>query len=362
MKLNRLIGFSIAVLFNSSLFAANQFSDGIELPPGFLANLPPGETVESVPGQILEDPPIYLDVDDKGRAYGQYLERDKAGNLSSKTERVYPKRLRELRDQGRNVVLQNMSEISLPGEFSGDLAAAASTSFCPLPSSFSILGSSDNMPTGFAKVANTNRPAGVTTQWIVFDFWTSNYRNRGSHMPIHLFHDEIVHGWGSFIGDNHESPKKCNSTAFFNSQIQGWVQLPPQPPPGVLRNDWQSVTYNGSSSCGNEMFDGVVMIIPELNVFVPKYRLEMQASTGHWVAYRIFEYKHPPGTVLVLPENWEVLTDWRVLDVDADLSAWSEGSPPWLSGTEGILIQATKTSSGSPNWSINISNTQCGWF
>ena len=105
-----------------------------------------------------------------------------------------------------------MAETSLPGETSGEMIAAASTSW--LPTRFSITGSSNGaIPIGFAKVVNTSRPVGATTQWIVFDFWTRRYRGRGSHMPIHLFHDEILHGWGSFIGDNHGSYRWDSSYA-----------------------------------------------------------------------------------------------------------------------------------------------------
>jgi hypothetical protein len=253
--------------------------------------------------------------------------------------------LDEIRSQ-QDVVLKNMENIGLPGESSSEGSSTASTSSCPLPSNFSIVANEDGEAVGFAKVADTNRPPEATTQWIVFDFFTRGYRLAGSHMPIALFHEDTMHGWGSFIGDNHASPAGCGASSRFNSQIEGWIQYgtPPQPPSST----WQSYTF--SSSCGNVMYDGPVMIVPGY-LHVPRYRMEMHSSTGHWVAYRIWEWK-------LSLYDWEVLTEWTALDVDT--GNWAFPPPIFNNAAEGIFIIATD---GNPiPWQIHIYSTQCGWF
>jgi hypothetical protein len=197
-------------------------------------------------------------------------------------------------------------------------------------------------------VYTTSRPVGATTQWLVFDFYTVNYRNAGSHMFMPLFWDDVLHGWGAFIGDNHESPAGCGSSSRFNSQIEGWIQTDPTPPwPSA---DWQSSVFNGPTSCGAEMYDGTIPLgYPPGSI--PKYRFEMQASTGHWVAYRIL-YRIPGSP------TWHTLTDWKAIDVDT--GSWAVPPPlNWLTGTEGIYMNAL---TGSGSWSINLSEVDCGWF
>lgn len=166
-------------------------------------------------------------------------------------------------------------------------------------------------------------------------------------MPVALFHEDTLHGWGAFIGDNSgDLVYGCGNPAKFNSQIEGWVQYgsPPQP----ISPTWQNTVF--PSSYGNEMYDGPVMVVPGF-LHLPRYRMEMQASTGHWVSYRILEYK-------LSPNRWKTLTDWTTLDVDTGI--WDDPPHTFNNSAEGIFIFSTD---GNPlPWEIRISNTQCGWF
>lgn len=347
MKFNKIIFLILTLLFCSPLLAADLTPNDIVNRLGFLANLPPGEEFEAPPEPVYKMPPVYLDVDSKGNIYRLKAVRDDSGNYTFSDELMTQSALNEISAE-RDLVLQNFENIDLPIESGGQASSAASTSTCPLPSNFSIVGDSNGAASGLTKVADTYRPPGVTTQWIVFDFATINYRDNGSHMPITLFHEDILHGWGSFIGDNHLSSVGCGSSALFNSQIEGWILLDPGEDPDEPTDVWQSEVFNGSNSCGNEMYDGWVRVP---NWSLPRYRMEMQASTGHWVAYRIMELNATTFT-------WELLTDWKVLDVDTGI--WPVPPPVFNSAAQGIWIFATEASTGP--WEINIVNTQCGWF
>ncbi len=348
MRLSNFFVIALTFFISSPLLAANLISNDIVNKPGFLANLPPGEEFEAPPELVYRNPPVYLDVDSKGNIYRLKAVQDNLGNYTFSNELMTQSSLNEISAE-RDVILQNLEDIDLPIESANQSISAAPTSTCPLPVVFSIVGDSNGAASGFAKVADTYRPPGVTTQWIVFDFATINYRGIGSHMPINPFHEEIVHGWGGFIGDNHLSPKGCGSSAIFNSQIEAWILLDPGEDPNEPTDVWQAQVFNGSNSCGNEMYDGWIWYY-NIGVF-PRYRMEMQASTGHWVAYRILELN-------LATYSWDVLTDWRSLDVDT--GTWPVPPPVFNDAAEGIFIFATDAPTGP--WSINIVNTQCGWF
>lgn len=95
------------------------------------------------------------------------------------------------------------------------------------------------------------------------------------------------------------------------------------------------------------MYDGYAKYSPPEQ---PRYRFEMQASTGHWVSYRILEWN---GAA----HSFVKLTDWKVIDVDT--GDW-DPAPQWLTDSEGIFIGPTDGSAGP--WKIKINNVQCGWF
>jgi hypothetical protein len=176
------------------------------------------------------------------------------------------------------------------------------------------------------------------------------------HSPITLFYDDVLQGWGGFFGNNSGAydPQGnyvgCGSTALFNSQIEGWYQLPGwAPPPGTPGNaNWRSKTFNGSNSCGNEMYDGW----PYAN---PYYRITMHANTGKWVGYQI-EQK--------VSGVWQILTPWKSLQVTSAPWPWIANPPvpsvpPLDSSNEGIRISTTD---GAPNWIVFVKNLDCGWF
>lgn len=341
--MNRFIVSLVAFVLVGPLLASDDSSDSGKPPPELFA-LPYWVDISAVPEPIVEDPPVYLDVDSKGNVYRLKMAKDKSGRYSIAPELMTESKVSEISSR-REIVLQNMEDIALPGQKS----SATSTYTCPLPGRYSILGNSNGEAVGFIKVANTNRPPNVTTQWITFDFSTENYRDNGSHMSIVLFHEELVHGWGGFIGDNHESVAGCGASALFNSQIEAWILYGanPQPPSAT----WQSSVFNSSNSCGSEMYDGPGLVLPG-GITLPRYRMEMHASTGHWVSYRILEFQ-------LSSWSYETLTGWNSLDVD--LGYWPFPPPVFNNAAEGIFMLATD----SPNqgtWEINITNTQCGWF
>lgn len=353
MKIRRQYIIVIVALFSTLSLSANTPSDNDQSTPLFIPNLPPWEGSETPPEpiSIIKKPPVYLDIDSEGSVYTINAVQDKSGTYEISYKRITEKKLDEIRSENNvDIILQNMEEISLPGESS----TTESGSGCPLPNSWSIVAGSDGMPAGFVKVANTNRPPEATTQWIVFDFFTRYYRGRGAHMPIALFHEETMHGWGTFIGDNHGSYRwwdgtyaGCGPDSRFNSQIEGWIQYgtPPQPPSYT----WQNTVFE--DSCGGEMYDGPVMIVPGF-LHVPRYRMEMHSSTGHWVAYRIWEYIKALG-------DWEVLTEWTARDVDA--GNWPFPTRVFNNNAEGIYIFSTPAGNPDP-FQIHAYNTQCGWF
>lgn len=286
-------------------------------------------------------PPVYLDADSDGNAYWFKALRNESESYNFSSELVSKEMMKELLSE-REVVLQNREYISLPGESLSPSMSTTSTT-CPLPSSFSIWADSNGNALGDTMITNTFRPAGVTTQWIVLDFLSINYRTAGAHLPIALFHEYNMHGWGGFIGDNSNSPVGCDSP--YTSQIEAWIQYGeyPQPPSST----WQSVVFE--NSCGVDLYDGGVFVYPNL---YPKYRLIMHASIGHWVAYNILEMK-------TNPLRWEDITGSIALDVDTG---------PWPFPhtfndlAQGIRIFSTPSALGLGGWYVNFYNTQCGWF
>lgn len=348
--------FFAALLFIPSLLQANQDFDDLLKAGIFLDNLPPWEIYEAPPRIINQDPPVFLDVDSDGNVYTQKITLTKSGTYDIAKRLVTISELNEI-NLTRTIIYREMESSNSLSSVSEQSPMALGSTSCPLDPSFSIVASG-NYPvqaTGGITAPNTSRPVGATTQWLVFDFYTTNYRGRGSHMPLALFHENVLHGWGAFIGDNHASIRwdgsyaGCGSSSRFNSQIEGWIQTV-EPDPSEPDDLWQSYTFNGSNSCGNEMYDGKIYVSPS---FIPRYRFEMQTSTGHWVSYRILQRFTGSAT-------WQTLTDWKTLDVDT--GNWQFMPLQWLTGTEGILMGATPSRAGTGSWSINMFNVDCGWF
>jgi hypothetical protein len=341
----------IAFLTSAPNFlAANQDFEELLKAGIFLDNLPPWELYEAPPSAITQDPPVYLDVDSKGNVYAKNITVTKDGTYNISDVILTEIELAEI-EKTRNVVFRDIENNQISDEPDQNSMLLGSTS-CPLPPSFSISGTNNGPVSGVQDKYYTSRPGGATTQWLVFDFHTVNFRNAGTHMFMPLFWDDVLHGWGAFIGDNHEG-NGCGSSSRFNSQIEGWIQTDPQttPPDDPIPGpDWQSYTFNGSNSCGNEMYDGKIYVYPN---FIPRYRFEMQASTGHWVAYRIQQRFNGSST-------WQTLTDWKALDTDTGSYTYSPLN--WLSGTEGIFIGALNGSATAGSWSVNMYNVDCGWF
>lgn len=93
---------------------------------------------------------------------------------------------------------------------------------------------------------------------------------------------------------------------------------------------------------------------------MPRYRMVIHASSGHWVAYQIQEWSSGTG--------WSIVTAWT--DLDTDLAEvvgpvtndWPFPPPPYNNAAEGITVIATDSLNNKPAWSVNFSNFQCGWF
>ena len=351
-------------------------------------------------------PPVYVQVDDKGRPFNLELSHDKKNGYSlvkryltgnelaemratfkgrgSKAPTPAMKKLLEIFDEGPDVVLVDEStppspfpEVGLENLQNGagaderliDTASvkssyramdendpastqinAATSSTCPIPSSF-IMSATSSSKEGSVKEPTSSRPPGTNTQWIVMDFFSTDLRASGSHVPVVSFWKPTLHGWGTFFGDNGLSQVACPNGypgSRYTTQIEGWYQLA-----GDDEN-WQSQTFNGSNSCGVEMYDGPVSVAWFSQ---PKYRLEMHANTDHWVAYRIWVNQNP------MVASWSVLADWVALDVE-ESGSWT--SPYTLDTTaEGIFIGPTETSlpsDGGHPMSVTVTNADCGWF
>ncbi len=305
----------------------------------------------------LQEFPLYLNEDANGKLYRIALERTKEGTYTSEQVPVTDDELKELESIGHRILITPDGQ--LPRSIAiaeGDASSMAVSSTCPLPANFNMSGLSNGQAYGSQYSLTSNRPAGTSTQWVVFEFYTKNYRGMPIHSPITLFYDDVLQGWGGFFGNNSGAydPQGnyvgCGSTALFNSQIEGWYQLPGwAPPPGTPGNaNWRSKTFNGSNSCGNEMYDGW----PYAN---PYYRITMHANTGKWVGYQI-EQK--------VSGVWQILTPWKSLQVTSAPWPWIANPPvpsvpPLDSSNEGIRISTTD---GAPNWIVFVKNLDCGWF
>ena len=302
----------------------------------------------------LQEFPLYLNEDANGTLYRIALERTKEGRYTSENVPVTDAELKELEAIGHRILITPDGQAPRSVAVAeGEVTSRAASSTCPLPANFNMSGLSNGTAWGAQFALTSSRPPGVSTQWVVFEFYTKNYRGVGVHSPITLFFDQKLQGWGGFIGDNHGSSAGCGSTALFNSQIEGWYQLlgwEPPPPPAVQGNaNWRSKTFNGSSSCGNEMYDGW----PSAN---PYYRITMHANTSYWVGYQI-ERK--------VNGAWQMLTPWKSLQVTSAPWPWDPPNPPIPSvppldnSNEGIQVA---TIDGAANWIVFVKNLDCGWF
>lgn len=291
----------------------------------------------------LQNHPLYINEDSKGNLYRIELKQDKAGVYDIIEIPVTDEEIKRLEADGQKILITPDSESLSKG------AVAAMSSSCPVPANFNLSISSNGSVYGTQSFLSTNRPSNTTTQWVVFEFFTKSYRGAGSHIPIVPFFKDALHGWGGFIGDNHGSSFGCGPNATFNSQIEGWYQLPPAPPSGQTTFSWRSKTFNGSNSCGNEMYDGW----PGAN---PYYRLIMHANTGKWVAYQI--EKKVGG-------QWQAHTSWKALQVTSQNWPYNTPNtpnappPPLDTSSEGILVGPTP---GVTNAIVFVKNFDCGWF
>jgi len=303
----------------------------------------------------LQEYPLYLNEDAGGNLYRIALERTKQGTYTSEKVPVTDADLKELEAIGHRILItpdgQTPRSVAIA---EGESSSMAVSSTCPLPANFNMSGLSNGEPFGTQFSLTSSRPSGASTQWVVFEFYTKNYRGVGVHSPITLFFAKELQGWGGFFGDNSGGYFPlgnyigCGTTAKFNSQIEGWYQLPnsnPTPPPAA---NWRSKAFNGASSCGAEMYDGW----PYAN---PYYRITMHANTGKWVGYQI-EQK--------VSGVWQILTPWKSLQVTSVPWPWDQNPPvpsvPPLDNTkEGIQVASIR---GAPNWIVFVKNLDCGWF
>ena len=303
----------------------------------------------------LQEFPLYLNEDANGTLYRIALERTKEGRYTSENVPVTDAELKELEAIGHRILITPDGQAPRSVAVAeGEVTSRAASSTCPLPANFNMSGLSNGTAWGAQFSLTSSRPPGVSTQWVVFEFYTKNYRGAGTHSLTTLFFDQTLQGWGGFIGDNHGSSAGCGTTALFNSQIEGWYQLPnsnPNPPPAA---DWRSKTFNGASSCGAEMYDGWPYA-------TPYYRITMHANTSYWVGYQI-ERK--------VSGVWQILTPWKSLQVTSAPWPWDPSNPPVPSvppldnSNEGIRVASTDILPPLPpvSWSVFVKNLDCGWF
>ena len=331
---------------------------------GLSLNVPEGVDLWAPPQPVSAKAVIFIEVDPERGPVRMALEPTANGQLTVGKEEIDAETLAVLEREYE--VVTNESSPQFVAELLNRGQLSSATGNCPLPASLAIAGNANGEAIGGFDIHFSNRPVGKNTQWIAFDFYTKSYRGSRSHMPIALRHEDLLHGWGGFIGDNRFSPQGCGGNSRFNSQIEGWVQVTPDPleypnfnpddpttypPPGP---HWQSLTY--SSSCGAELRDGWIPIAPGAGL--PRYRMIMHAASSHWVGYQIQEWDTTSG--------WSIVTSWT--DLDTDLpdpitgDNWHSPPPPYNNGAEGIFIGATDSLSQVPFWSIRLSNIQCGWF
>ena len=176
----------------------------------------------------LQEFPLYLNEDADGTLYRIALERTKTGTYTSEKVPVTDDELKELEAIGHRILItpdgQTPRSVAVA---EGDVTNRAASSTCPLPASFNMSGLADGRAWGSQRSLTSSRPAGTSTQWVVFEFYTKNYRGVGVHSPITLFFDLELQGSGGFIGDNHGGYFPignyigCGTTALFNSQIEG---------------------------------------------------------------------------------------------------------------------------------------------
>ncbi len=315
----------------------------------------PGINILEMPEPIFQDPPLYLDVDKKGNVINTRLSIDESGNMKISNETVTPEALAWLHSRHK-IILKNIGEENGIPSDPNNLKGTKSSN-CPLPGGFTLTGLNGNVY-GKQQFLNTNRPSGATTQWLTYDFWTRNFRQSGSHMVnILRFHNNganpsrTLHGWGNLIGDNHGSSYGCGNSSRFNSEVEAWYQLVESTTGNTPL--WQSKVF--PQTCGREMYDGGVLVENDNNpwepyfLIYPKYRVEIQAASSHWVAYRILRFTGA---------SWVTHTNWKGVNIDT--ANWLGGIPNFNENAQGVLLSATE---GSPkNWSFYITNVRCGWF
>lgn len=269
-------------------------------------------------------PPIYVQKDEAGNLFRIKLDFDPK-NPTYTVKGVYLDKadMVDLEAAGFQV---SVLPLESGGEGKNNFKVSGS---CPVPTDFVIRADSSGTVTGNLSFLTTNSPSGTTTQWVVFDFYALNYRGQPTHNIIVPFFKKVLHGWGAFFGNNSSSVDGCGPTALFTTQIEGWAQLPPPPPPGILRNDWQSKTFNGPNSCGAKMVNGFLGSPYDPQ---PRYRMTIHASTGKWVAYKVDEYQPSGGLV--------PLTPWKGLQVTSQ--PWPKGSPPLDDTAQGLFFGSTE--------------------
>jgi hypothetical protein len=330
-----------------SLCALNGVSAAADPTPQGESTAPPIDELQAAPVYFYEDSAGNLS------RIAAYLEP--GGTLRVERVPVSAKEIDSLEAAGFSIATLPEALLSAPSGAESSPPGGpegATSGACPIPVNFNIAPNGSGQIVGNQIFGSTNRPPGVTTQWVDFDFFTYNYRGQPTHNPIIPFFKDTVHGWGGLIGNNSGAYDPagtyvgCGSNALFNSQIQGWYQLPDQGPPGGP--NWRSKVYNGSDSCGAEMYDGY---------WDPnsRYHMTVHASTGNWAAYEIKRYQdgvlvpHRPWTAIqVTRAPWPWNTDPPQPSV-----------PPLDTSAQGLAILSIPGGSG---WAIFFRNVNCGWF
>lgn len=161
-----------------SVIAAFMYSSSVNAdvrPPDFLENLPPWEIYEAPPQSVQVNPPVYLDTDGKGNVYRRGMFLNKEGQYEIREELMSIYELDQLSKEN-NIILRDGEAAELATELSKSesMAQRATSSTCPLPSSFSLISNSVGESQNVQQVTYTSRPAGATTQWVVFDFYTED--------------------------------------------------------------------------------------------------------------------------------------------------------------------------------------------
>jgi hypothetical protein len=193
-----------------------------------------------------------------------------------------------------------------------------------IPSSFNILRLYGSV---YGTIwTSAMRPAGMSTQWLVFDFSSDGFGS-GEHAPISLFLDEsklegsppFIYGNGMIIGDVHLRPNDdggCGSTSWpsvpvYNAQVESFGSI--------------STWIYGETCLNSGLQNGQT------------YNFTLHANINSWVAF------------------------WTPTEYPPAVYTWTQ-NPTFNPNNGGVLFSVTNDNPSGGNFSLHFNNVGTGWF